>query len=100
MLAHLTLLKLKICKLKTPNLDSRSNLVYVISNVFFSSSFKWDFGAHNAYKDTNLILYLVNFVTTPAEKGFSTVSLVSCNHCVVIARELCKGIIDPYSVTS
>ena len=91
-----SLLKLKICKLRASNLDSRSNLRYVVSNVFFSGSFKWDFCAHNTYKDTNLVLYLVDFVTTPAEKVFSFTSYYR----VVIARELCKAIIDTYCVTS
>jgi hypothetical protein len=94
------MLKLKLCKLKCSNLDSRSNLGYVVSNVFFSSSFKWDFCAHNAYKDTNLVLYLVNLVITPAEKVFSKVSLVTAMLWIVIAKELNKTIIDTYSVTS
>lgn len=76
LLACLTLLTLKICKLNSSYLDSRSNLRYVISDVFFSSSFKWDFCAHDAYKDTNLVLYLVNLVIIPAEKVFSKVSLI------------------------
>lgn len=76
LLAYLTLLRSKICKLNTSNLDSRSDLGYVISNVFFPSSFKWDFCAHNANKDTNLVLHLVNLVIIPAEKVFSKVSLI------------------------
>lgn len=82
---------MKICILKTSNLDSRSNLSYVISNVFFPSSFEGNFCAHNAYKDTNLILHLVDFVTTPAEKVFHKdfIGLV-----FVMPENFCKAIID------
>lgn len=48
-------------------LDSRSYLTYVISNILLASSFKGDFGANNAHKDTNPVLCLVDLVTVPTK---------------------------------
>lgn len=49
-------------------LDSRSYFLDIITNVFLSSPFKGDFGAHYAHKDTNFILSLIYLVTSPTVK--------------------------------
>lgn len=46
-------------------LDSWSYFTDVVTNVFFPSSFKWDFGAYDAHKDPDLVLCLVDLVTVP-----------------------------------
>lgn len=50
------------------HLDSRSYLIYIISNILLSSPFKRDLSAYNANEDAYFILHLIDLVTTPTEK--------------------------------
>lgn len=58
----------KTVKASSTHLDSGSNFVDVISDIFLSCPFKWDLCTHNAYKDANFILPLADLVTTPARE--------------------------------
>lgn len=56
------------CKWLSCNyLDSGSYFSDVVTNVLLPGSFKRNFGAYYAHKDTDFVLCLVDLVTVPAE---------------------------------
>jgi hypothetical protein len=46
-------------------LDCRGNFIDIVTNIFFTGPFEWDFGTDNTHEYANLVNILFDFVESP-----------------------------------